>query len=143
MSSASKTKDVTDAIAFSVNGDKEKFKDEFADMDIDEREMTFPIKSEENVQKERKLLVDGTLYHEKRKAIEVCDRSDNKFLNIGVLRKIGDKMYQTTELFKNGESPGQKCNLCGDEKQKFEDEWKEKWKPLDADLESAKTKEEN
>merc|ERR1712223_255712 len=70
MSSASKTKDVTDAIAFSVNGDKEKFKDEFADMDIDEREMTFPIKSEESVQKERKLLVDGTLYHEKRKLLK-------------------------------------------------------------------------
>merc|ERR1712110_297510 len=137
MSCATETKDVAEGIVNALDGNKVELKEEFVDMEIDESEMTFPIKSEESVQKERKMLVDGTLYHEKRKAIEVCDRSDSKFLTIGVLRKIGDKMYQTSELFKNVESLGQKCNLGGDEKQQFEDEWKENWKPLDADLDAC------
>merc|ERR1712080_104565 len=79
---------------------------DFLDMVIDESEMTFPIKSEENVQKERKMTINGAIFYEKRKAVEICDRSDTKFLFIGVHRNIGDKTYKTTELFKNGDITG-------------------------------------
>merc|ERR1711894_192142 len=104
---------------------EQALKDDFFDMEIDESEMTFPIKSEECVYKARKLVVNGALFYEKRKAVEICDRSGTKFLSIGILRKIEDKIYKTIELFKNGKSEGQKCNLEGDEKQQFEYEWKE------------------
>merc|ERR1712080_809386 len=51
---------------------------DFLDMVIDESEMTFPIKSEENVQKERKMPINGTLFYEKRKAVEIwIDRTLN------------------------------------------------------------------
>merc|ERR1711894_59884 len=121
-----------------VEADTEKVvKVDCFDMEIDESEMIFPIKSEECVYKERKLVVNGALFYEKRKAIEVCDGSGTKFLSIGILRKIEDKIYKTSELFKNGKSEGQKCNLGGDEKQQFESEWKENWKSTDSNLEAA------
>merc|ERR1711894_495642 len=77
-------------------------KDDFFDMEIDESEMIFPIKSEERVHKERKLVVNGALFYEKRTAVEVCDGSGTKFLSIRILRKMEDKIYKTSELFKNG-----------------------------------------
>merc|ERR1712212_197992 len=105
-------------------------------IDFDESEMKYPIKSEERVEKERKLEVNGTVFYEKRMAHEKCDRADTKLLVISILRKIGDRTYKTSELFRNGESLEQKCNLKGDEKQDFESEWKENWKPADSKQDS-------
>ena len=70
--------------------------DDFIEMEIDESEMKFPIKSEERVEKERKMVINDTLYYEKRKALEVCDRADMKLLSIALLRKIGNKSYKTS-----------------------------------------------
>ena len=120
-----------------MEGSKDILHDDFPNMEFDESDMMFPIKSEEHVQKERKLTVNGILFYEKRIAFEKCDRADTKFLLIVILRKIGDKRYKTSELFKNGESQGRKCNLKEDEKQEFESEWKENWKPNDFKQDSA------
>ena len=119
------------------NENSDKNDDVFLNMEFNEDEMKFPIKSEEQVCKERKLDVNGMLFYEKRVARETCDGSDTKFLLISILRKIGNRTYKTSELFKNGESQGQKCNLKGDEKQDFESDWKKDWKPNDSTQDSG------
>merc|ERR1712048_264422 len=118
-----------------VNNDRND--DEFFNKEFEDDEIKPPIKSEEQVNKERKLFVNGILFYEKRMARETLDRADTKFMLICILRKIGNRTYKSSELFKNGESQGQTCNLTGYEKQDFESDWKKDWKPSDLTEDSA------
>ena len=117
-----------------------KPKDNYSDIETEASGMTYPIKSEAHAQKQRTLVVNGILFYEKRKAFEIWDAADSTFLVIGVLRKIGDKRYQTCEVFKNGISQGQTCNLDGEEKQHFESKWKANWKLTNMNDQVAETK---